>query len=332
MTQIGVLLINTGTPENPDEESVRRFLEEMLSDSTLISVPPFIWKRVLKYFILPKRPKKTVSLYRKMWTECGSLFMKISRKQQAALQRELRSRSEGGERFEVCLAMRYGTPNIESQVKRLRELGCTTIVVVPFYPQYVNVCAGTCLAEFRRCVKAYADGGWNPAIIEIDHFHDQPAYARALSQSVRRRWSYKPNSKLVVSFHSTLMADIEAGDPYREQTHETANELARSLGVPEEDVMVSYQSRFDSRKWLQPFTSDVLEQTAVMGVEDVCVVCPGFVAENIESKLEAGEQLRDLFLEKAAPGAQYTYVPTLDDDPGLIVALADVVGQALGKA
>lgn len=331
MTTVGVLLINTGTPDNPDEESVRRFLKEMLSDPALISVPPIIWKRVLKYFILPKRPKKTVGLYRKMWTERGSLFMEISRKQQSALQHELQNRSTGEDGFEVCLAMRYGTPSIESQVKRLRERGCGTVIVLPLYPQYVNVCAGTCLAEFRRCMNVQADGGWNPEIIEVDHFHDQPAYMHVLAQSVKRRWSYKTNSKLIVSFHSTLMADIDAGDPYREQTHETASKLAVSLGVPEEDVMVSYQSRFDSRKWLQPFTDDVLEQAAVMGVDDVCVVCPGFVAENIESKLEAGEQLRDEFLERAIPGARYTYIPTLDDDPGLIAALADAVEQAMNR-
>lgn len=325
MSDVGVLLINTGTPDSPDEQAIRRFLAQMLSDPALVSVPRVIWKRVLRYFILPNRPKKTVSTYRKMWDENGSIFMNASFAQRSALEAELSRRGLFGGGVQVKLAMRYGSPSVESQVGQLRAAGCSTVVVVPLYPQYARVCAGTCFAEADRHLRALEEKGYRPVVCRVNCFFEQPAYRKALAQSVSRLWEYRPGRKLVVSFHSTVMKDIEAGDPYREQTQATARQLAHDLGIPDEDWIVSYQSRFDSRKWLQPFTVDVLKHMGVLGVDDVCVVCPGFVAENIESKVETGEQLREAFLSSARPGSRYTYIPTLNDDPGLIAALADAV-------
>ena len=325
MSAIGIVVINSGTPDELNEDAIRKFLACMLSDPALISCPPIIWKRVLKYFILPNRPKRTIKNYARMWDENGSQFMNISHRQAAALQAELQRRGFNGGRFEVRLAMRYSSPSITSQVQAFKQAGCGTIIGLPLYPQYVNVCAGTCLKELNRCVDEQRDASWDPRVVQIRQFYDEEPYQEALAASVARHWSHAPGSKLCVSLHSTLMADIKAGDPYHEQNLATTADLAARLGVPAEDVQLSYQSRFDSRSWLQPFTANVLQQWAQQGVKDVCVVCPGFTAENIESKIEAGEQLRDGFLAQAGEGARYTYIPTLDDDPGLISALANAV-------
>ena len=317
--------MNSGTPDELNEDAIREFLAKMLSDPALISCPPIIWKRVLKYCILPSRPKRTIKSYERMWDENGSQFMNISHRQAAALQAELQRRGFNGGDFEVRLAMRYSSPSFASQVAELKQAGCGIIIGLPLYPQYVNVCAGTCLKELNRCIDEQRDANWSPQVIEIRQFYEEEPYREALAASVAERWSYTPGSKLCVSLHSTLMADIKAGDPYHEQNLATTDDLAARLGVPAEDAQLAYQSRFDSRSWLQPFTANVLEQWAQQGVKDVCVVCPGFTAENIESKIEAGEQLRDGFLAQAGQDARYTYIPTLDDAPGLIAALANVV-------
>ena len=59
----GILLMNTGTPADPSVEAVRAYLAEFLADPMLISCPPIIWKRILKYIILPRRPLRTSVLY-----------------------------------------------------------------------------------------------------------------------------------------------------------------------------------------------------------------------------------------------------------------------------
>ena len=331
MASTGVIIVNTGTPDELTEEAIRDFLRSMLSDPMLISVPPFIWKRILEHFILPNRPKKTILSYAKVWDEDGSLFINISKRQRAALEQELVRRGFDAGQVNVELCMRYSHPLIEEGLAKLKQQGVVRVVCVPLYPQYVNVCAGTCLKEFDRCLAELVDDSWNPTVCKVTDFYQNMSYRSALAASVKRVWQPKEGSKLVVSFHSTVMSDIDAGDPYKEQTEATAKNLAADLGMDPADVLVSYQSRFDSRKWLAPFTPDVLEQLAVMGVKDVCIVTPGFVAENIESKVEAGEELREVFLKKAGDGASYTYVPTLNDDPGLINAMADAIEQAAGE-
>ena len=321
MPRLGVLLINTGTPDEPTEEAIARYLEEMLSDPALISAPPIIWKRVLKYIILPKRPKATKPVYERIWTDDGSLFMCVSEKQAARIAEML------GKDYVVELAMRYGNPSIRSRLERLREAGVEQVVAVPLYPQYVNVCAGTCLAEVRRCMEEMRLLGWDAELSEVRDFYNEDSYIHALAESIRTAWP-QMQGKLVFSWHSTLLADIEAGDPYKEQCEQTAQMVADELGLDSESWIVAYQSRFDSRKWLQPLIGDTLDCFAADGVDEVCVVCPGFVADNIETLVEIGETMRDRFLTSAPAGARFTYVPTLNVDEGLLQAVCESVREA----
>lgn len=338
MAQTGILLINTGTPDAPTEDAIRRYLGEMLSDPALVNAPRFIWKRVLKYAILPKRPARTKPAYERVWTPEGSSFMRIS-----LAQRDSIAAAFGG-RYRVELAMRYGSPSIMAGLKALADAGCDHAVLVPLYPQYVRVCAGTSLGEARRCLGELARTGWNPRVTEVPQFFDQPAYVRGVADSIRSTWldgrafadaeretGAKPKSKLIFSWHSTLMADIEAGDPYRDQDEATAAAVAAELGLEDDEWTISYQSRFDNRKWLQPFTTDVLAELAAEGVGDVAIVCPGFVADNIETLVEVSEELRDGFLAATDGQARFTYVPALNDSPALTQAISDAIRQALSE-
>ena len=57
--RIGVLLINLGTPDGPDPESVKRYLKQFLSDTRVVEIPPFVWQLILRGIILNTRPKKS---------------------------------------------------------------------------------------------------------------------------------------------------------------------------------------------------------------------------------------------------------------------------------
>ena len=45
--QIAVLLANTGTPDDPSPEAVRRYLRDYLKDRRIVEMPPFIWLPIL---------------------------------------------------------------------------------------------------------------------------------------------------------------------------------------------------------------------------------------------------------------------------------------------
>lgn len=138
-------------------------------------------------------------------------------------------------------------------------------------------------------------------------------YLDALAQSVRDAWSYEPGKKLVVSFHSIPVSFQAAGDTYPESTKATAEGLASKLGIAPEDVVLTYQSRFDSRKWLGPFLEPELRRLAAEGAHDVAVVCPIFSVDCIETSYEVGIEARGEFVsvarEAGTEAPNFTYIP-----------------------
>ena len=59
MENIGVLIINLGTPDAPDAASVRRYLGEFLSDPRVVEIPQLLWQPILRGPILLTRPAKS---------------------------------------------------------------------------------------------------------------------------------------------------------------------------------------------------------------------------------------------------------------------------------
>ena len=132
--EIGVLLINLGTPDAPEARAVRRYLAEFLSDPRVIEIPALAWKPILHGIILRIRPRRSAEAYNQIWTNEGSPLAVIARRQAHAL----RERFEG--RARVHYAMRYGNPGIAEAIERMVDAGCTRILAAPLYPQY---CAAT---------------------------------------------------------------------------------------------------------------------------------------------------------------------------------------------
>ena len=324
----GVLLMNTGTADEPTVDAVSSYLREFLMDPAIIGAPAFIRKRIVSH-ICRNRPKRTVANYKAFWTPEGSPFTIDCRKQAAALQELLRQRATS-EDVLVVMAMRYGNPSVFDGLQELYRAGCERVVILPSYPQQVSVCAGTCIKRAQEVMSQLRrQYGWDPQVIEVPYFYDLDSYRKALAAQVASCWSYTPGARLVVSFHSTLVADIEAGDPYRDQAQATAANLAHDLDIPEDAVSVTYQSRFDSRKWLQPFTEPTVLEMAACGVRDVCVVCPIFTVDNMETILEVDRDLRAAFMQSAGADAHFTYVPALGYGAGIALALVDAVDKAL---
>ena len=163
-----------------------------------------------------------------------------------------------------------------------------------------------------------------PALRFIKRFHTDPAYVVPMADQIARYWAEhgKPQ-KLVMSFHGLPRRSVELGDPYCRDAYETARAIAMQLGLTDQDYMVTFQSRFGPAKWLEPYTEPTLEQLAREGVHHVDVVCPGFVADCLETLEEISIECRDAYLR--AGGKQFRYIPCLNDDPQWIEGLADLI-------
>ena len=93
--RVGILLANLGTPDNYDYWSMRRYLNEFLSDRRVIDYSPWIWQPLLQLIILTKRPFSSGAAYKSIWNhEAGeSPLMTITKDQTAKNKKAMENRS-----------------------------------------------------------------------------------------------------------------------------------------------------------------------------------------------------------------------------------------------
>lgn len=320
--RVGVLLVNLGTPDEPTRGAIRQYLGEFLSDPRVIEIPRYLWMPILHGLVLTMRPKKLAPRYAGIWMEEGSPLLVYSQRQAAGVRQGLAAR---GVHAEVELAMRYGKPSIPAAIAALRERGCDHILAVPLYPQYAASTTATVVDAVTRHAGRLRD---QPALRFVKRFHNDPAYVEAQAGRIAEFWqAHGRPQKLVMSFHGLPRYSIELGDPYYRDCLDTARLLRERLGLREDEVEVTFQSRFGSARWLEPYTEPTLAELARQGVTEVDVVCPGFVADCLETLEEISQECRDAFV--AAGGRQFRYIPALNDCPPWIEGLTDLVERQL---
>lgn len=318
----GVLLVNLGTPDEPSSKAIRRYLGEFLSDPRVIEIPRYLWMPILHGLVLTMRPKKLVPRYRAIWMDEGSPLMVYSRRQADGMRRQLIQR---GVHVEVELGMRYGNPSIPDAMARLRALGCERILVVPMYPQYAASTTATVVDAVTRHAARLRD---QPELRFMKRFYDDRGYLEAVVARIESFWrDHGRPQKLVMSFHGLPRYSIELGDPYYQDCLRTGRLLRERLGLMPEQVEVTFQSRFGSARWLEPYTEPTLKELARQGVTEVDVVCPGFLADCLETLEEIRQECRDAFM--AAGGRQFRYIPAVNDGEAWVSALTDMVQRNL---
>ncbi len=318
----GVLLVNLGTPDAPTAGALRRYLAQFLADPRVVEIPRLVWLPILHGIILRVRPAKSAAKYASIWTKEGSPLRVWTQKQTALLQGFL---GEQGHQVVVEHAMRYGQPSIASQLDALKAQGVQRVLVVPLYPQY----SGATTASVMDEVFAWGrQARWLPELRHINQFHDDAGYLNALAESVKTHWQrHGRGGKLMMSFHGVPHRTLLLGDPYHCQCLKTGRLLAERLGLAADDYVVTFQSRFGKAKWLEPYTEPTLRALAQKGEQRVDVVCPGFVADCIETLEEIAMEGRQAFLESG--GKEFNYIPCLNDDSRWIRALSELTLQHL---
>lgn len=324
--RIGVLIGNLGTPDATDYWSMRRYLSQFLSDRRVIDYSPFFWQPLLQLVILSVRPQKSGAAYRSIWnTEADeSPLMTITRQQRDALADALRQ--DHGDRVEVDFCMRYGNPSAQDALARLAARGCTRILYFPLYPQYSAATTATACDDVFRALMTMR---WQPAIRTVAPYFDAPDYIDALAGSVRTALGaldHRPDA-IVASYHGLPKRYLAEGDPYHCHCLKTSRLLRESLGLPQDGLVTTFQSRFGSEEWLQPYTVEEVARLARSGKKRIAVLAPAFASDCIETLEEIREEIRDAFIE--AGGEEFTYIPCLNAGDAHVRVLTRIVNDNL---
>ena len=317
--KIGILITNLGTPDNPDPKSLRKYLKQFLSDKRVVDYNRLLWWLILNVIILNIRPRKSAKLYESIWTDKGSPLLVNMQ----SILRKLQSKNEG---IHLQLGMRYGNPSIENALNYFKDQNIYKILVLPLYPQAGSPTNSSTFDEISRVLNSWP---WLPNLRFVNGYHDHEDYILALSKSIKKSTSDCNNiEKIIFSFHGMPVRYLNEGDPYYCFCHKTARLIAEELNLKEDRYMLSFQSRFGSEEWLQPYIDEEIVKLAKNGVKNLHIISPGFSVDCLETLEEIKIQYDELFRENG--GEKLHYIPCLNDHDDHITLIDKLIKSNMG--
>jgi ferrochelatase len=170
-----------------------------------------------------------------------------------------------------------------------------------------------------------------PTLRVTPPYYDDPDYIEALAVSIDARLaslSFKPEL-IVASFHGMPKEYVDKGDPYQAQCVATTEALRKRLGLDAARLLLTFQSRFGSAEWLQPYTDATMAKLAKDGVKRIAVVMPGFATDCLETLEEIAQENAEIFRHNG--GEEFTAIPCLNDsEPGMDVIRQLVLRELQG--
>ena len=332
----GILLINLGSPKKLTKKSVREYLKVFLSDDYVLDLPKILQQIILRVFILPFRPKKTLEAYELIWTPEGSPL--ITSTESIANKLSLKTG------WDVDYAMRYEDPSIENALLNFKNKGIYKIIVISLYPH--NALATTITTEMETRIVANKLSE-DFELVFTKPFFDNEIYINAIANTIKPCLEKASFDKIVFSYHGIpkrqakktdetgvhCFSDINcceiAGDGskdcYRSHTRIASDLTAKKLGLSDDQWEVAYQSRLGPG-WLTPFTDKRLAELPEEGKKNIAVLCPSFISDCLETLEEIDIRGRKTFFD--AGGKIMTYIPCLNDSEDTINLLENLVKSA----
>jgi len=330
----GILLVNLGTPDAPTRSAVYRYLKQFLLDRRGIDISWLGRQLLVRGIIVPFRSGKSAKLYQKLWTENGSPLKYYGNRVAEGLKYEL------GEGYVVELAMRYQSPSIASAIEKLLQQQVSEIVVFPMFPQYASASTGSVYEEVMRIL---AKRNAIPPVRFINSFYDYEPMIEIFADNARK-FDLSNYDHILFSYHGLPQRQMRKADDfnhclqqknccqsigpvnqfcYSAQCHATTRALVAKLNLQPGSYTTSFQSRLGRDPWVQPYTTTILEEQAKKGAKRLLVFSPAFVADCLETIVEISDEYQEEF-EKMG-GETVDLVPSLNDDPRWVKAVADLV-------
>ncbi len=336
----GVLLVNLGSPDSPTAKDVKPYLDEFLMDERVIDVNPVLRNLLVRGIILQTRPKKSAKAYAKIWWEEGSPLIVLSERFAAKLRQQTT--------MPVVLGMRYGSMSIKDALQELTDKGVDEVLLVPLYPHYAMSSYETVVVKTMENKEAFFP---EMKITTLPAFYKSPEYIKVLSESIAAGLKDFDYDHILFSYHGIPERHIRKSDPtkfhckidgsccgvnsvahntcYRHQVYETTALVKNYLGLSEEKISTSFQSRLAGDPWLKPYTDYEFERLAKEGKKKLAVVTAAFVSDCLETLEEIAMEGKEQFEE--AGGEHYKHIPCLNDNDGWVAVMAKWVNTWQAK-
>jgi protoporphyrin/coproporphyrin ferrochelatase len=257
----------------------------------------------------------------------GSPLIPITESQAAALAEELG--------WPVEVGMRFSEPSIETGLRRLAAAGVTHVAAIILSPQHSPLL----MSGYGRAIDAglaaiAASGDAVPRVAVADAWHTEPRFIEALASRLRAALESAEGppgrAHVLMTAHSLprRVADEEPG--YLDQVESTALAIARQAGLAAEDWTFCWQSAgHEPGEWMKPDFADLMPRIAAAGATRAIVVPVQFLADHLETLYDVDVGARE---QAEAHGLAFERVASLNDDPGLIAALAEVARRTASAA
>jgi len=333
-----VLLIQLGTPDSPKTSDVRRYLSEFLNDPRVIDLPYLARKLLVDGIIVPFRAPKSAKIYQELWEMSGGVSPLITHTENVTqlLQEKM------DEQFTVEFAMRYQNPSMDMVLEKIRKVNYDKIIIIPLFPQYASASSGSAIEKAMNIIRKW----WViPEIKIVSQFWDSEGYINSIVER-SKAFDLKSYDHVLFSYHglperhvdkvyegSDLCTDqpceIELNEKnklcYKATCFATTRLIAEKLNLKDSDYTVCFQSRLD-KKWLTPFSDEIVEEWAKKGAKKLLVFSPAFVADCLETLVEIGSEYQEIFEEHG--GETVDLVPSSNDHPEFVSCLNQLVLNA----
>ncbi len=297
-----IILVNIGSPDAPDPQSVARYLRHFLGDPRVIDIHPWLRWLLVNLLVVPRRAALSAHAYQQIWTKDGSPLVVHSKNFATKLQ------AYWGEDVRVYPAMLNGHPSVHDVINSCIDEGAQRLVIVPMFPQSASATTGAAWDAATSVLRTRAEALSD--VHFVGPFSDHPGFIEPFATSIRETMVQSGAEHLLMSYHGLPMrqlkcacSDVRAGCPrsqdntcYRSQCYGTSRALMSALSLDDTQITIAFQSRLGRAAWIEPYTEASLAPLRARGIKSLAVVCPSFVADCLETLEEVGMRLRASWL------------------------------------
>ena len=247
----------------------------------------------------------------------GSPLIEITRGQAAALADSLR--------WPVEVGMRFSAPSIADGIRGLAEGGVERVAAIVLSPQFSPLLMGGYARSIEGVRSELRDRA--PQVEMAAAWHLEPAFVAALANRVREALALMPLDEredvaVLMTAHSLPRRVAEQEPAYLAQLRDTAEAVARKVGIPADRWQFCWQSAgHEPGEWMRPDFADLMPEIAASGLRSVLVVPVQFLADHLEILYDVDIGARE---QAERHGLSFHRIKSLNAHHDLIEALAAV--------